>query len=247
MSETKQTKHVPAKLVRTKDGGDPMYLCHHVGDGQTESGRKVSVELVLGSGALLIRFPDESETWVIDPVESIDAILRSPDPISRVMEEWLQQQQRWGTEHDGEHFGGELAASAAVMLLQGQGVATEAVEAQLCANGVFTFAPLKPPTTDRRHQIVVAAALLLSELDRLDRMVDRGASAPLVEEHPRHDPKLVELSELTGELARAKLALRNVLALANKSVKKTDPESAAHLVRFCASADVRVEILRDVE
>lgn len=76
---------------------------------------------------------------------------------------------------------------------------------------------------------------------------DRGASASLVEEHPRHDPKLVELSELTGELARAKLALRNVLALANKSVKKTDPESAAHLVRFCASADVRVEILRDVE
>lgn len=247
MTVVHQTKRVLAKLVRTEDGRDPFFLCHHVGDGQTDTGRRVSVELVLGTGALLLRFPDESETWVVDPVESIEAILRSPDPVHRVAEELHKQHQRWGAEHDDDHFGGELAASAAIMVLQGQGVATEAVESQLCADGVFPFAPLDPPTTDRRHQLVVAAAMLLSEVERLDRMEARGASVLDVSNHPQRDPKLVEREDLVGELAQARLALRNVLALARLRVAKADPEAAEHLVRFCASANVRPEILRDVE
>jgi hypothetical protein len=44
---------------------------------------------------------------------------------------------------------------------------------------------------------------------------------------------------------KTQLALRNVLAMAGR-LRKTDPETAAHLIRFCASAGVEPSILRQL-
>jgi hypothetical protein len=43
---------------------------------------------------------------------------------------------------------------------------------------------------------------------------------------------------------KAELALRNVLALANRDVRKVAPQLAEHLVRFCREAGVEPSILR---
>ncbi len=47
-----------------------------------------------------------------------------------------------------------------------------------------------------------------------------------------------------GDAKAATLALRNVRALATR-LRRTDPENAAHLLRFCESAGVVGRILRD--
>jgi hypothetical protein len=50
-------------------------------------------------------------------------------------------------------------------------------------------------------------------------------------------------SYLLAEVRKARLALRNVLALSHR-IRKTDTENADHLVRFCASAGVEATVLR---
>lgn len=52
-----------------------------------------------------------------------------------------------------------------------------------------------------------------------------------------------ELRELGEESDRMSLSLRNVLML-SKRIRKTDPENAEHLVRFCREAGIEDSILR---
>ena len=52
-----------------------------------------------------------------------------------------------------------------------------------------------------------------------------------------------ELRELGEESDRMSLSLRNVLMLSNR-IRKTDPESAEHLVRFCREAGVEDSVTR---
>jgi len=55
-----------------------------------------------------------------------------------------------------------------------------------------------------------------------------------------------ELRELGEESDRMETALRNALMLSHR-IRKTDPESADHLVRFCLEAGVQGSVLRGDE
>lgn len=55
-----------------------------------------------------------------------------------------------------------------------------------------------------------------------------------------------ELRELGEESDRMETALRNVLMLSHR-IRKTDPENADHLVRFCRGAGIEGSVLRGDE
>lgn len=55
-----------------------------------------------------------------------------------------------------------------------------------------------------------------------------------------------ELRELGEESDRMETALRNVLMLSHR-IRKTDPENADHLARFCREAGIEPSILREGE
>lgn len=52
------------------------------------------------------------------------------------------------------------------------------------------------------------------------------------------------LSAEMDSTKQLRLALRNVRALAASRIRKTDPENAAHLLRFCEEAGIVPDILR---
>lgn len=74
----------------------------------------------------------------------------------------------WTPEHDDEHGNGEMARAAATYALYDFGVA--GVQRIVGLDGVlwpWSLRWLKPK--GRRHNLVRAAALLLAEIERLDR------------------------------------------------------------------------------
>jgi len=72
----------------------------------------------------------------------------------------------WTPEHDDEHSTQELAFAAACYATADEGDAPPAV-------WPWHLSWWKP--TDRRHNLVKAGALILAEIERLDRMSSRGA------------------------------------------------------------------------
>lgn len=147
-----------------------------------------------------------------------------------------EQRAKWGADHDAEHVEGEIAASAALLLLQGMGLYVQSIACKLWEHGrVETFGLEHRPWT-RRKQLVVAAALVIAEIDRLDLAEEQGRTLP-TKENPRHDPTETALAEALD-------ALRDVLAIARLKVRKVDPESADKLVEFCARANIRPAVTR---
>ena len=76
----------------------------------------------------------------------------------------------WSPEHDGRHMDGSLAAAGACYALRSMGNLSDA--RRLWPRS-WDFAWLKPDT--RRRCLVKAAALLIAEIERLDRMADANA------------------------------------------------------------------------
>jgi hypothetical protein len=81
----------------------------------------------------------------------------------------------WTTEHDDEHTLGELAIAAACLAVHG-------TDAQVFDDGspCDVWGLAKKHAADRRRQLVIAGALILAEIERLDRaspttQADRGA------------------------------------------------------------------------
>lgn len=76
------------------------------------------------------------------------------------------QAEGWTPEHDDEHTGGELAMAAACYALSPSTNGMETYEVQ----GLWPFEPswLKR-NPNRRRDLIKAGALLIAEIDRLDR------------------------------------------------------------------------------
>jgi len=81
----------------------------------------------------------------------------------------------WTPEHDDEHDAGELAAAGAAYAV----VALDELHPMSQGDGGYTLTPpdLWPfdgtwwrPSRDRRRNLVKAGALILAEIERLDRM-----------------------------------------------------------------------------
>ncbi|HYF25939.1 MAG TPA: hypothetical protein VD931_09395 [Baekduia sp.] len=96
-----------------------------------------------------------------------------------VVAERQRQRQKWGDEHDDEHTNGALAATAAV-LAHPQAPPPPCG----CREALCPHTPVLPPPEpirapdwahplrwrhDRRRQLVIAAALIIAEIERLDR------------------------------------------------------------------------------
>lgn len=77
-----------------------------------------------------------------------------------VLAEREKQRQRWGDDHDDDHGDGEIGFAAAEMM--------HPIEPREFAVGWAER--LRARTRgDRRRQLVIAAALAIAEIDRLDR------------------------------------------------------------------------------
>lgn len=105
-----------------------------------------------------------SEAGWIDPDDQSQALID-------VMNERARQQDEegWTHEHDDEHVHGELAGAAAVYAAYRSHVPAELMMGHEILNELWPFSPswLKPKS--RRQDLVRAAALLLAEIERLDR------------------------------------------------------------------------------
>ncbi|GAB1361814.1 hypothetical protein MASR1M32_10500 [Rhodobacter sp.] len=115
--------------------------------------------------------PDEG---VFDP--AIEAGWLNPDDLSQALTDVMQERDRqiseegWTPEHDDQHVDSEMAAAAACYAI-----------ATVEGDGPDQPAPLNWPWMDRwwkpkdaRSNLVRAAALIIAEIERLDR-----AAAPL--------------------------------------------------------------------
>lgn len=76
----------------------------------------------------------------------------------------------WTPEHDDEHGAGEMAAAAACYALNAAGCGCE-----VARNWPWDRSWWKPSTA--RRDLVKAAALILAEIERLDRMAERQEGA----------------------------------------------------------------------
>ncbi len=92
--------------------------------------------------------------------------------IDDIMEERTRQQvvERWTTEHDDEHIDGSLAAAAGCYALKAGGV-----DFNISLLGRLWPWDLKwwKPTANRQS-CVKAAALLVAEIERIDRKMMKG-------------------------------------------------------------------------
>lgn len=81
----------------------------------------------------------------------------------------------WTPEHDDQHDNGDMAKAAGCYALQAAGIGTDWPEG--VRNGSTLFWPWhrdwwKPK--DRRHDLIRAGALLVAEIERLDRAALKG-------------------------------------------------------------------------
>jgi hypothetical protein len=127
-------------------------------------------------GADFMRARDEGTFPVV--VYLIDVAASSVNALTKAAHDVLAERQRqmsaegWTPEHDDEHTKGELAVAAALYALQGRGDPmlwiTSGNRPGHNANFLGRIESwLKP--ADRRRNLVRATALLLAEIERLDR------------------------------------------------------------------------------
>jgi hypothetical protein len=88
-----------------------------------------------------------------------------------VLGERERQRAKWGEAHDDEHADGALGAAGALLAWPDGYWFYDEKDADKCcipAPG-FAYELLKKHEHDRRKQLVIAAAFLLAEIERLDR------------------------------------------------------------------------------
>jgi len=91
--------------------------------------------------------------------------------IADVVVERLRQLGKWPREHDACHCRGELCVRAAELALAGT---DEFLYPAPHLGGVDAWGLCAKHKGDRRKQLVVAAALLVAEIERLDQEDDDG-------------------------------------------------------------------------
>lgn len=85
-----------------------------------------------------------------------------------VLAERARQRQQWDAHHDDELPAGDLAIAATVLAEPGDIFHVDEDEGTDPATP-WAFRLLYKHREDRRRQLVIAAALLLAEIDRMDR------------------------------------------------------------------------------
>lgn len=100
----------------------------------------------------------------------------APVTLAEAAKDVLAERQRqistegWTPEHDDTHINGEMAQAAACYTLNAAGWKTEALRG--CWPMAWASAWFKP--TDQRRDLVKAGALILAEIERLDRAALRA-------------------------------------------------------------------------
>jgi hypothetical protein len=88
-----------------------------------------------------------------------------------VLRERDKQRERWGDEHDAAEHGDGALAAAAAFLAWPDGYEERPGEADRCLIPCpgWAYRLLERHDSDRRRQLLIAAALCLAEIERLDR------------------------------------------------------------------------------
>lgn len=92
----------------------------------------------------------------------LDVGVMVAQPVVRdVLTEREKQRAKWGDAHDDEHQGGELADAAGLLAFGGS--------PERASPPAWAYAIQVKNRGNRRQRLVIAAALLLAEIERLDR------------------------------------------------------------------------------
>ena len=92
-----------------------------------------------------------------------------------VLTERAKQRVKWGDNHDDEHSDGSLAATASLLAYpNGYDANQDPLNAVCIPAPSWGMALLARHAGDTREQLVIAAALLLAEIERIDRGGSRG-------------------------------------------------------------------------
>ena len=93
--------------------------------------------------------------------------------LADVIAEREKQRAKWGDDHDDEHIFGAIRIAAASLAVDGTDAHVESSDGDPGVNfdpwglvARYGYGGTKP---DRRRALVIAAALLLAEIERLDR------------------------------------------------------------------------------
>ena len=104
--------------------------------------------------------------------------------IDLIAEERRRQQDEEGFSlaHDDEHVGGELATAAACYAIPNYHQARAGMHDTLAPPAIWPWKgdAWRPTPGDRKRELVIAAALLVAELERLDRAEARTGEAAAV-------------------------------------------------------------------
>lgn len=103
------------------------------------------------------------------------------------LERWRQKTvEGWSVEHDDDHEGGEMAQAAACYADPSPDLILHANEIGNITFGVGRFIPKRWPWAvawwkpkNRRRDLIRAAALIVAEIERLDRAQERASNAGL--------------------------------------------------------------------
>jgi hypothetical protein len=113
------------------------------------------------------------------------AAMRKSQPLTQAARDVLAERQRqidtegWTQEHDDAHTDGSLARAAAAYCLCAEGPPAPGVPSEFHSSRPWDFNILRaiwprswnwPAPKDRRRNLVRAAALILAEIERLDRV-----------------------------------------------------------------------------
>lgn len=96
----------------------------------------------------------------------------------------------------------------------------------------------------RDEDLAVEDRWLIDYARELLAEVDRAQAVEALVTRPFGSGTVEEIARWKQRAERATLALRNVRALALR-MRKSDPENAGHLLRFCASVGVVASVLRE--
>lgn len=99
------------------------------------------------------------------------ALESRPKAETDVLAERAKQNAKWGDDHDDEQTNGAIGAAGALLAWPDGYWFYDKSDADKCcipAPG-FAYDTLRKHVHDRRRQLVIAAALLLAEIERLDR------------------------------------------------------------------------------
>jgi hypothetical protein len=107
-------------------------------------------------------------------IRDMEAFAKSQNAIEEIYAERRRQvdAEGWTPEHDDGHGGGWLGRAAAAYALQGVGDLAGYEGEWPVAHG-----PPPPPKDDRRRALVIAGALIVAEIERLDRLSAGGSEA----------------------------------------------------------------------